>query len=64
MTVEVRVCSNPAARRRFRTIARAGQEPVTMTKVRLTGSWCAQAGGALRETTQPRNQDPTAQPQR
>jgi hypothetical protein len=32
--------------------------------MKLAGSWRGQAGGALRETTQSRNHDPTAQPQR
>jgi hypothetical protein len=47
-----------------RTITKTGQQPVTMTAVKLAGSCVGQAGGALRETTQPRNHAPTAQPQR
>jgi hypothetical protein len=34
-----------------------------MMAVKLAGS-CGHADGALRETTQPRNHDPTVQPQR
>lgn len=64
MTVEVRFSSNPATRRQFGTIAGAGQEHVTMTAVKLGGSWRGQADGALRETTQSRSHDPTAQKQR
>ena len=64
MTVEAQFCSIPAARQRFWTIERAGQQPVTMMAVKLAGSWCGQADGALRETTQSRNHDPTAQKQR
>ena len=64
MTVEARFCSIPAVRWQFRTITGAGQQPVTMTAVKLAGSWRGQAEGALRETTQARNHDPTTQPQR
>jgi hypothetical protein len=35
-----------------------------MTAVKLARSCCGQADVALRETTQPRNHDPTVQPQR
>jgi hypothetical protein len=46
-------------------MGKLGQELVTMPGVELTGPCdVGQAGGALRETTQSRNQDPTAQPQR
>jgi hypothetical protein len=64
MTVVAQFWCIPAAPRGFRTITGAGQQPVTMTQGKLTGSCCGQAGGALRETTQPRNNDPTAQKQR
>ena len=64
MTVLAQFCSIPAARRGFRTVEGAGQQPVTMTAVKLAGSCCGHTDGALRETTQPRNHDPTAQPQR
>ena len=64
MTVVAQFWCIPAARRGFRTAEGAGQQPVTMTAVKLAGSCCGQADGALRETTQPRNHDPTAQPQR
>ena len=64
MTVVAQFCCIPAARWGFRTITGAGQQPVTMMAVKLAGSCCGQADGALRETTQPRNHDPTAQPQR
>jgi hypothetical protein len=57
-------CRFPAAPPQFRTMAETGQQPVTMTAVRLAGAFCGQAGGALRETTQPRNNAPTVQPQR
>ena len=45
-------------------LAGAGQEVVTMMAVMLAGHDCGQAGGALRETTQSRSHDPTAQPAR
>jgi len=64
MTVVARFFRIPAARWRFRTITGAGQQPVTMMAVTLAGSWRGQAEGALRETTQSRNHDPTTQPQR
>ena len=54
----------PPAPRPFRTIAKAGQQPVTTMAVKLGGSCCSQAGGALRETTRSRNHDPTAQKHR
>ena len=64
MTAVAQFCCIPAARWGFRTIEGAGQQPVTMMAVKLAGPCCGQAGGALRETTQSRNHDPTAQPQR
>ena len=64
MTAVAQFCTIPTAPWGFQTITGAGQQPVTMTAVKLTGSCCGQANGALRETTQPRNHDPTAQPQR
>jgi len=65
MTAVAQFCSIGAAPRQFRTIEGAGQQPVTMMMaVKLSGSCCGQADGALRETTQSRNHDPTAQPQR
>jgi hypothetical protein len=64
MTVLVRFGRIPALPRRFLTVAGTGQQPVTMTTVRLAGVSCGQAGGELRETTQPRNNDPTVQPPR
>jgi hypothetical protein len=63
MTVVAQFWCIPATPWGFRTITGAGQQPVTITAVKLAGS-CGQADGALRETTQPRNHDPTAQPQR
>jgi hypothetical protein len=64
MTVVAPFCCIPAARWGFRTIEETGQQPVTMTAMKLAGPCCGQAGGALRETTQSRNHDPTAQKQR
>jgi hypothetical protein len=64
MTVVAQFWCIPAAPRGFRTITGTGQQPVTMMAVKLAVSCCGQAEGALRETTQPRNHDPTAQPQR
>ena len=64
MTAVAQFCSIGAAPRQFRTIEEAGQQPVTMMAVKLSGSCGGQADGALRETTQPRNHDPTAQKQR
>ena len=64
MTVVAQFWCIPATPREFRTITWAGQQPVTMAAVKLAGACCGQADGALRETTQPRNHDPTAQPQR
>ena len=64
MTAVAQFCCIGAAPRPFRTIEGAGQQPVTMIAEKLSGSCCGQADGALRETTQSRNHDPTAQPQR
>jgi hypothetical protein len=64
MTAVAQFFRIPAVQGGFRTITKTGQQPVTMTAVKLAGSCCGQAGGALRETTQPRNHDPTAQKQR
>jgi hypothetical protein len=64
MTAVAQFWCIPAAPRQFRTIEEAGQQPVTMMAEKLAGSCCGQAGGALRETTQSRNHDPTAQKQR
>jgi hypothetical protein len=63
MTAVAQFCCIPAAQWQFRTIEGAGQQPVTMTAAKLASS-CGQADGALRETTQSRNHDPTAQKQR
>ena len=64
MTAAAPFYCNPYGLQQFRTSAGAGQQPVTMTALALTGACCTQAGGAVRETTQSRNHDPTAQPQR
>jgi len=65
MTAESHFRCNLATQKRFRSMGKLGQELVTMPGVELTGPCDAgQAGGALRETTQSRSQDPTVQPQR
>jgi hypothetical protein len=64
MTAVAQFCCIPAAQWQFRTIEGVGQQPVTMMAVKLAGSCRGHADGALRETTQSRNHDPTAQKQR
>ena len=71
MTGGAQFCSKPAAWKQFRGIGdqpgkrqETGQELVMAVVMRGPGHGCDHAGGALRETTQSRKHDPTAQPQR
>ena len=64
MTVGAQFCCKPAAWKRFRGIGRTGQNIVMAVVMRGPGHGYDHAAGALRETTQSRNHDPTAQPQR
>ena len=71
MTVGAQFCCKPAAWKRFRASGTSqesgketGQELVMAVVMRGPGHGCDHAGGALRETTQSRKHDPTAQPQR
>lgn len=65
MTVDAQFCCIPRGKSRFCDANRAGYPGMTRAADAVTGSCKAhQAAGALRETTQSRSHDPTAQPHR